>query len=54
MEAPCYWGMQLQIARAGRSGAFDHTKDVVGSKTACKMLCFTIETTVVGREGRMC
>ena len=29
-------------------------KHVVGSKTARKMLCFTIETAVVGREGRIC
>ena len=33
---------------------FDHTNDVVGSKMAREMVCFTIETGVVGREGRIC
>ena len=28
--------------------------DVVGSKMAREMLCFTIETAVVGRKGRIC
>ena len=30
------------------------TNDVVGSKMAREMLCFTIEMAVVGREGRIC
>ena len=46
--APSYWGVQLHIARRLR------TKDVVGSRMARDMLCFTIETAVVGREGRIC
>ena len=33
---------------------FEHTNDVVGSKMAREMLCFTIETAVVGRKGRIC
>ena len=39
MEAPCYWGLQLQLA---------------DSKMMREMLCFTIEMGVVGREGRIC
>ena len=33
---------------------FEHTNDVVGSKMAREMLCFTIETAVVRRKGRIC
>ena len=33
---------------------FEHRNDAVGSKMACEMLCFTIETAAVGREGRSC
>ena len=33
---------------------FEHTNDVVGSKMVREMLCFTIETAVVLRKGRIC
>ena len=33
---------------------FDNTDDVVGSKMAREMLCFTMETAAVGCEGRIC
>ena len=33
---------------------FDSTDDVVGSKMAREMLCFTMETAAVGCEGRIC
>ena len=33
---------------------FEHTNDVVGSKMAREMQCFTIETAVVRRKGRIC
>ena len=61
--------MQLQIARRlitvgsmwswfAIGGAdvmcFYSTDDVVGSKMAREMLCFTMETGVVGCEGRIC
>ena len=65
-ELVCYWEMQLQIARrlimvCSRwqgvvTGVFDHTNDVIGSKLAHEMLCFTIERlwsdTKVGSAGR--
>ena len=33
---------------------FYSTDDVAESKMAREMLCFTIETAAVGREGRIC
>ena len=33
---------------------FYHTNDVAESKIAREMLCFTIETAVVGRKSRIC
>ena len=54
--------MQLQIARRLRKRQQRDVKSVVvktaqvwtQSKFAREMLCFTIETAVGGREGRMC
>ena len=58
MVVLCYWGMQLQIARrlmqaiswdvnwivnAIKRDVFYSTDNVVGSKMARKMLCFTME-----------
>ena len=37
----------------GSIGVFYHTKAASKSKIAREMLCFTIETVVGGREGRM-
>ena len=37
-----------------RRDVFYSTDDVVGSKMAREMLCFTMETGVVGCEGRIC
>ena len=42
------------ICDNGRAGGAFHTNDVVESKMAREMLCFTIETAVVGGEGRIC
>ena len=33
---------------------FYHTNDVVESKMVREMLCFTVETAVLGRESRIC
>ena len=64
--AAYYWGMPLQIARrlitVGARWRWVAIKSVVvktaqvwtQSKFAREMLCFTIETAVGGREGRMC
>ena len=40
--------------KAIRRDVFYSTDDVVGSRMAREMLCFTIETAAVGREGRIC
>ena len=40
--------------KASRRDLVYSTDDVVGSKMAREMLCFTMETGVVGCEGRIC
>ena len=40
--------------KAIRRDVFYRTDDVVGSKMAREMLCFTMETAAVGCEGRIC
>ena len=42
------------IVKASRRDVFYSTDDVVGSKMAREMLCFTMETGVVGCEGKIC
>ena len=42
------------IVKSIRCDVFYSTDDVVGSKMACEMLCFTIETAAVGHAGRSC
>ena len=42
------------IVKSIRRDVFCRTDDVVGSKMACEMLCFTMETAAVGCEGRIC
>ena len=42
------------IVKASRRDVFYSIDDVVGSKMAREMLCFTMETGVVGCEGRIC
>ena len=42
------------IVKSIRRDVFDSTDDVVGSKMAREMLCFTMETAAVGCEGRIC
>ena len=42
------------IVKASRRDVFYSTDDVVGSKMAREMLRFTMETGVVGCEGRIC
>ena len=42
------------IVKASRRDVFYSTVDVPESKMAREMLCFTIETAVVGRKGRIC
>ena len=37
-----------------RCDVFYSTDDVVGSKMACEMLCFTMKIAAVGCEGRIC
>ena len=44
-----------RIVKSSRCDVFYSTDDVVGSKMAREMLCFTIETAAVGcDEGRIC
>ena len=43
-----------RLLKASRRDVFYNTDDVVGSKMAREMLCFTMETAAVGCEGRIC
>ena len=47
------WDVNWIVKAIGRD-VFYSTDDVVGSKMAREMLCFTMETAAVGREGRIC
>ena len=46
--------MGCQLDKGVMGWENESRNDVAESKTARKMLCFTIETAVVGRKGRIC
>ena len=56
----CDWWCRIigeynyRLLKARRCDVFSSTDDVLGSKMAREMLCFTMETAAVGCEGRIC